>query len=210
MAKQLGFYFNASACTACKACQVACQDKNNLSAAMRWRRVVSYGGGSWVPDPQNAGLMLPNNVFVYSISSACYHCVNPLCAEVCPAAAISKKDNGLVLINQEQCIGCRYCEWACPYGAPAYDQARAVMTKCTGCDDLVAQGKNPVCVDACVMRAIEFGDIEQLRAKYGHVDSIEPLPEAKYTGPAVVITPHKHSQASGKGTGKILNLPEEV
>ncbi len=210
MAKQLGFYFNASACTACKACQVACQDKNNLPAAMRWRRVVSYGGGSWVPDPQNAGLMLPNNVFVYSISSACYHCVNPLCAEVCPAAAISKKDNGLVLINQDQCIGCRYCEWACPYGAPTYDQTRAVMTKCTGCDDLVAQGQNLACVDACVMRALEFGDIDQLRAKYGNVNAIEPLPEAKYTSPAVVITPHKHSQASGKGMGRILNLPEEV
>lgn len=210
MAKQLGFYFNASACTACKACQLACQDKNNLPAAMRWRRVVQYGGGGWVADPQNPGLMLPNNVFAYSISSACYHCIDPLCAEVCPAGAITKKDNGLVLISQEQCIGCRYCEWACPYGAPTFDEKRAVMSKCTGCDDLVAQGQNPACVDACVMRAIEFGDLEQLRAKYGNVNAIEPLPEATHTNPSLVITPHKHSQAVGKGTGKITSLPEEV
>jgi anaerobic dimethyl sulfoxide reductase subunit B (iron-sulfur subunit) len=130
--------------------------------------------------------------------------------EVCPAAAISKREDGIVLIDQTKCIGCRYCQWACPYGAPQFREDLGVMTKCTFCEDLQAQGQNPACVDACVMRALDFGELEDLRAKYGNVNAIEPLPEASYTSPAVVITPSRNAQASGTGTGRILNLPEEV
>ena len=115
-----------------------------------------------------------------------------------------------MLIDQTKCIGCRYCQWACPYGAPQFREDLGVMTKCTFCEDLLALGQNPACVDACVMRCLDFGDIEELRQKYGNLDAIEPLPTADITRPALVITPHKHAQLSGKGTGKILNLPEEV
>jgi anaerobic dimethyl sulfoxide reductase subunit B (iron-sulfur subunit) len=206
MAKQLAFYFDASACSNCKACQVACQDKNNLSPEIRWRRVYQYGGGSWVT---KGNVMVPNNVYTYSVSAACMHCEKPSCVEVCPTAAISKRADGVVLIDRNQCIGCRYCEWACPYGAPQFDEAAGVMTKCTFCEDLMAQGQNPACVDACVMRCLKSGELSDLRAQYGSVDAIEPLPVAELTKPALVITPHKNSQFSGKGTGKILNLPEE-
>ena len=208
MAKQLGFYFDASVCTACKACQIACQDKNNLPMAMRWRRVFLYGGGSWTRDASDPSITLPNNIYAYSVSTACNHCEHPVCVEVCPAAAITKRDDGIVLIDQDKCIGCRYCEWACPYGAPTFDLARGVMTKCTACQDLLAQGQQPACVDACVMRALEFGDINELRAKHGNLNAIEPLPVASITNPALVINPHKHSQASGQGTGRILNPTE--
>jgi anaerobic dimethyl sulfoxide reductase subunit B (iron-sulfur subunit) len=207
MAKQLAFYFDASACSNCKACQIACQDKNGLPPELRWRRVLQYGGGSWVT---KGNVMIPNNVFTYSISFACMHCEKPLCAEVCPTAAISKRADGVVLIDPNQCIGCRYCEWACPYGAPQFNQALGVMTKCTFCQDLLAQNQNPACVDACVMRCLNFGELSELRAKYGNLDAIEPLPASRITKPALVITPHKFAQFSGKGTGKILNLPEEL
>lgn len=207
MAKQLAFYFNAGTCTACKVCQIACQDKNNLPAEIRWRRVLEYGGGSWISQD---GFLVPNNVFVYALSAACMHCENPVCMEVCPAAAISKREDGVVLIDQDKCIGCRYCEWACPYGAPQFREDLGVMTKCTFCEDLLAQGQRPACVDACVMRALDFGELDELRAKYGSVNAIEPLPVADITEPALVVTPHKHAQVSGQGTGKILNLPEEV
>lgn len=210
MAKQLAFYFDASACADCKACQIACKDKNDLPVGMLWRRVFQYGGGNWVADGSIAGLYHANAVFSYSVSTSCMHCEEPLCVDVCPAAAISKRADGVVLINQDACIGCRYCEWACPYGAPVYDQASGVMTKCTFCEDLLAQGDNPACVDACVTRALDFGELDELRAKYGEVNAIEPLPVADITLPAIVITPHVNAQVSGTGTGKIQNLPEEV
>ncbi len=80
------------------------------------------------------------------------------------------------------------------------------MTKCNFCEDLVTKGENPVCVDACVMRAIKFGELEELRAQYGSVNAIEPLPSAEITKPSLVLTPHRHAQESGKGTGKILSV----
>ena len=79
------------------------------------------------------------------------------------------------------------------------------MTKCNFCQDLQANGQNPACVDACVMRAIEFGDLQELRAKYGDVNAVAPLPSADLTHPALVITPNKKAQPSGAGTGKIAD-----
>jgi anaerobic dimethyl sulfoxide reductase subunit B len=207
MAKQLAFYFDASACTGCKACQVACKDKNDSPLGVIWRRVFHYEGGGWV---NQDGFWVANNVFAYSVSVACNHCINPTCQQVCPTGAITKRSDGVVLIDYDKCIGCRYCEWSCPYGAPQFNETTGYMTKCNFCYDLVDQGKAPACVDGCTMRCIEFGDLAELQAKYGKLDAIEPLPEAKYTIPALVITPHKHAQPSGSGIGYISNLEEEL
>ncbi|MCC7360709.1 MAG: dimethylsulfoxide reductase subunit B [Anaerolineales bacterium] len=205
---QLGFYFNSAACTGCKACQVACQDKNDLPQDILWRHVYTYGAGSWLP--QANGVMAPNGVFAYALSTACMHCQDAQCTQVCPAGAMVKHDNGLVTINQDACIGCRYCEWACPYGAPQFREDLGVMSKCTGCSDLVASGLKPACVDACVMRALDFGDLEELKAKYGAINAVEPLPVGGYTQPSIVITPHPAAQLAGQGTGTILMLEEEL
>lgn len=210
MAKQMAFYFDASACTGCKACQVACQDKNDLPPELLWRRVFRYGGGNWVEEASIPFLYRPNNVYSYSVSTACEHCEAPICQEICPAGAVSKRSDGIVLIDDNKCIGCRYCQWACPYGAPAFDESKGVMTKCNFCYDLQDQGLNPACVDACVMRCLDYGDIDELRQKYGDLNAIEPLPSGDLTQPALVITPHPHAEMSGQGTGSILNLPEEL
>lgn len=207
MANQKAFYFNASICIGCKACQTACVDKNDLPIGVLWRRVFEYGGGTWI---QQNGVQTPNNVFLYYVSTSCQHCQNPLCLEVCPAAAITKRSDGIVTIDANKCLGCRYCEWACPYGAPQFNEEAGVMTKCNFCVDLLDQGLNPACVDACVMRCLDFGDIEELRQKYGDFGSIEPLPSDDITSPSLVITPHRHAQRSGEGIGMILSLPEEV
>jgi anaerobic dimethyl sulfoxide reductase subunit B (iron-sulfur subunit) len=209
MAKQLGFYMDASACTGCKACMVACKDKNDLPVGINWRTVYEYEGGEWVNNPRHPGLMLPSNFFVYSMSVACMHCQDAKCVAVCPAGAMVKDANGLVSIDADKCIGCRYCEWACPYGAPSFNEAKGVMTKCNGCADYVAQGLNPACVDACPMRAIEFGDLAELRGKHGVLAAIEPLPSPEFTNPSLVVTPHWHAQASGTGSGHLTGLPEE-
>jgi len=207
MAKQLGFYFDSDACVGCKACQIACKDKNHLPVGVIWRRVVEYGGGSWM---QRDGVLEPQGVFGYFISISCNHCENPLCMDVCPAKAIYKNEDGMVLIDDDLCIGCRYCEWACPYGAPQFNEEAGVMTKCNFCYDLIAEGEEPACVSACPLRVLEFGELEDLRAKYGDEVEIEPLPPKHITEPALVLGPHRHSQATGSGTGRILNLEGEI
>jgi anaerobic dimethyl sulfoxide reductase subunit B (iron-sulfur subunit) len=204
---RLAFYFDASACVGCKTCQVACKDKNSLPLGVRWRRVYEYAGGDWVP---HGDQMLPSNVFGYTMSVACMHCQDPLCVEACPAGAMTKRADGVVLIDADKCIGCRYCEWACPYGAPQFDEAAGVMTKCNFCQDLLAQGQNPACVDACPLRALQFGELTELQAKHGVVNAMEPLPSGSLTSPALVLTPHRHAQPSGAGTGQLLSLTEEA
>jgi anaerobic dimethyl sulfoxide reductase subunit B (iron-sulfur subunit) len=196
MAKQYAFYFDANSCIDCKACQIACQDKNDLPGNVIWRRVIEYGGGDWV---MQDNVMVPNGIFTYALSTSCMHCQNPICVDVCPSG----------LVNDDICLGCRYCEWACPYAAPAYRSDLGVMTKCTFCEDLLAVGENPACVDACVTRALDFGELSDLRAKYGNLDEMAPLPDAKFTSPSFVLTPYRASQETGSKVGKIIDLAEE-
>jgi anaerobic dimethyl sulfoxide reductase subunit B (iron-sulfur subunit) len=205
MAKQLAFYVNIAECVGCKACQVACKDKNDLPDGIRWRRVFEYEGGEWVN--QN-GTLIPSNLFAYFVSSACMHCENPICLDVCPAEAISKRADGIVLIDEQKCVGCRYCSWACPYGAPQFNEKLGVMTKCTFCSDLVDQGGNPACVDACPYRALEFGDLEELRAKHGNFSDPAPLPDPSITKPSIVYSANGETESFDKATGHIMNLEE--
>lgn len=203
MSKQMAFRVDTSSCMNCKACQIACKDKNELPIGVEWRRVIQYGGGAWVADGETVA---PRGVFTYSLSVACMHCAKPKCVEACPEHAIRKHADGAVLVDPETCVGRRLCEGACPYGALQFDVARGVMTKCDFCEDLLTQGRNPACVDACPTRALDAGPLEQLRAKYGLTNAIEPLP-LPLTSPSIVITPHRHAQPSGKGTGRIIALP---
>ena len=207
MSKQLGFFIDNTACVGCKACVIACKDKNNSPVGVNFRRVFQYGGGSWL---YQGGFQQPVNLYYYSVSIGCQHCANPACMAACPTAAISKDENGIVSVDQAKCIGCRYCEWACPYGTPQFDAATGVMSKCDFCKDLLAKGQNPVCVDTCPMRAIEFGDIAELRAKHGVVNSVQPLPTGDITGPSLVIRPHPKAQFDSTGGGQIFRQPQEV
>ena len=202
MAKQLAFRVDISRCTGCKACQVACKDKNNLPSGVIWRRVFEYTGGTWV---KSNGFDLPNNVFSYFVSVACMHCENPACVYACPTGAMVKQADGKITISADQCVGCRYCEWACPYGAPQFNAETGVMTKCNFCEDLLAQGERPACVDACPFRALDFGELSTLRQADTLADPA-PLPSASLTKPAVVYVPGPQTQTSSNGTGKILNV----
>jgi anaerobic dimethyl sulfoxide reductase subunit B len=142
----------------------------------------------------------------YNISMACNHCEEPICMTKCPNKAIYKNEVGLVLIDEKRCMGCQYCTWACPYGALHLDKTRGKMTKCTMCDDYIAEGKLPSCVTACPMRVLEVGDLDELRKKHGSNAESFPLPPPHFTKPALVIK--KHPAAKAKVNWKIINREE--
>lgn len=197
---QLGFYVDVAKCTGCKTCAVACKDKNNLPVGINFRRVTEYAGGEW----KNVDGAWTQDVFAYYLSISCNHCNDPACVKVCPTDAHAKRpDNGLVLIDQENCIGCKKCATACPYGAPQFDAQSKTMRKCDGCQDLLAEGKPPACVDSCPQRALEFGDITELRKKYGKLAEIAPLPPASRTDPSLVVHPSRTARPVGDQKGTV-------
>lgn len=200
----LGFAFDQSACNGCKACQIACKDKHDLPIGVKWRRVVEYAGGSWATD----GDAVAPNVFAYYTSISCNHCADAICMTVCPTTAMSRRDDGTVYVDTDKCVGCRYCEWACPYSAPQFNAETGHMSKCDGCYDYRQQGQTPACVDACPSRALAWGEIDELAKTYGKSAAYEPLPDPSITKPNLVVKPHRHAQPSGSGTGAIANTQE--
>ncbi len=202
--KRPAFYFDSDACSGCKTCQIACKDKNNLDIGVNWRKVYEITGGSWEKD----GDAWRSSVIAYNVSMACNHCEDPICLKSCPAKAIIKTENGIVIIDQEKCMGCKYCSWTCPYSALQYDTINGVMTKCDMCEDYVSEGKNPSCVDACPTRALDFGEYDDLVQKYGEMAHLHPLPDQNITRPSILINPHKNAFKEENKTAEISNREE--
>jgi DMSO reductase iron-sulfur subunit len=188
------FSLDASACSGCKACQEACKDKNRLSEGVLWRRVIEVTGGEW----WTTGGAWETNIFAYSLSLSCNHCTHPKCAGVCPTEAFTVRPDGIVLLDPSKCMGCGYCNWACPYGAPQYDRTQGVMTKCDFCYDNLDAGLPPTCVTACPLRVLKYGSIEEFsevkqQKNLWQLPGNEhpyPLPEYSRTEPHLAIKPH--------------------
>lgn len=190
MTKQYGFYINESLCSGCKACTMACKDKNDLDDERFFRNVSEFTSGGILKEGEG----YIHNVRAYWVSLACNHCSEPRCVTGCPTKAMHKRgDDGVVAVDQSLCVGCRYCVWNCPYNAPKFDKSKGKMSKCDFCLDLLAEGKEPACVAACPLELIKFGPIEELRRKYGVTADIAGLPDSALTKPNVVITPHKNA-----------------
>ncbi len=187
MANQYGFYLDQQNCIGCFTCQVACKDKNDLADGVRWRRVHEFSGGSCIEENG----VFKSNVFAYWLSMSCNHCKEAKCVRGCPTGAMHYDDDGTVQHNKKLCIGCQYCVWNCPYNVPQYMEEENIVGKCDACKDLREAGQNPACVDACIMRVLKFGPIDELRAKYGANADIKGLPSSDITKPSLVITPHK-------------------
>jgi anaerobic dimethyl sulfoxide reductase subunit B (iron-sulfur subunit) len=117
-------------------------------------------------------------------------------------------DNGIVSVDPNKCIGCGYCVMACPYNAPTVDREKGHSVKCDGCKARVLQGEKPFCVEACSVRALEFGPITELSKKYSGDADVAPLPSPKFTGPHLFIKHSVRSLPSGDKTGILSNRGE--
>ena len=147
--KRYGFVIDVARCIDCRACLVACSVENNVPMNHTRIWVKDLGVQGAFPDLQRS--FVPYN---------CMHCDNPPCIEVCVSGATYKQaDTGLVLVDQEACIGCGYCVEACPYDARYLDEKRGVVDKCTGCVQRVETGQQPACVTTCLGGARMFGDL---------------------------------------------------
>ncbi|WP_102378112.1 DMSO/selenate family reductase complex B subunit [Raoultibacter timonensis] len=201
---QYGFYFDSARCTGCKTCMLACKDYKDLGADVSFRKVFDYEGGAWAME--NGAWR--QDAFMYHLSISCNHCGNPVCVHVCPTGAMHKDEHGLVLVDTHVCVGCGYCELSCPYGAPKVSEDTRQSTKCDGCVERILEGLDPICVRACPMRALDFGEISGFRQKASVVNSIAPMPDPVHTSPNIVIRPCPAAREPGDLTGHVANEKE--
>ena len=170
-----GMVIDLKRCYGCYACVMACKVKNHTPPGVFWARVLKGESGTY-----------PNTVR-QALPVLCNHCEEPSCQEVCPTGATMTLDGGIVVVDQDKCMGCKYCIMACPYGArysvdkwesyfPAgiplspYEEFSkkfwaeksgvGTATKCDFCRDRLDEGKLPACVDACPAHARVFGDLD--------------------------------------------------
>jgi len=145
---------NVEACIDCGGCNVTCKSEWELPANSDRIEVVTKNEGQLGNRFEGGETAVP---------MSCYHCAEAPCEDVCPTNAIERDDNGLVQVSAEKCIGCSYCAWACPFGAPQFPDETSstgnagVMDKCTGCAPRVEEGEKPACVDRCPTDALVYG-----------------------------------------------------
>lgn len=154
-------------CDGCEKCTVACSKHHGTPPDQQWIRVFKMRGA-----PEKAAYWFPK---------PCFHCDDPPCTRVCPVDATFKRQDGIVLIDNERCIGCRFCMAACPYSTRVFNWSKpkesgdliryspeksvprrvGTVEKCDFCPDMLRQGKLPHCATSCVMGAIMFGDANE-------------------------------------------------
>lgn len=171
-----GMAIDMKRCAGCNNCAIACKVENNLPDGVWWNRAQTVGG-----DVENTPAGTFPNVSMSFYTLACQHCASPACVEVCPTGASHVLEgSNIVVIDWEQCIGCKSCMEACPYdgvrtlneGEPAYTLDFAVgdqevpahkanvVEKCTFCSHRIARGERPACADVCRCVARFFGDLD--------------------------------------------------
>ena len=178
---KLGLVIDLDTCVGCHACAVSCKQWNAGGIAGPLTDEQPYGkdpSGVWFnrihsyevaattgcgPTPETSQTQPATTLH---FPRSCLHCETPACVTVCPTGASYKRaEDGIVLVDEDKCIGCKLCSWACPYGAREYSAVEGVMKKCTLCVDriyntqLPEEDRQPACVQACPTKARHFGDL---------------------------------------------------
>ena len=158
----VGLLYDATKCIGCKSCSVACKEANDLPAD-----VTEYGGGLYdAPTSLNERtksviqLVRDEGQSAY-VKKQCMHCVDPGCVTACMLGAMSKdKVTGIVSWNGDTCIGCRYCQQACPFNVAKFEWNKSLapkIVKCELCKPRLAKGQQPACAEVCPRGAITYG-----------------------------------------------------
>ena len=166
---QLALVIDLNVCVGCQACVTNCKQWNTSGSSGALTDCNPYEAnpnGTFFNRVQTFEVGdFPNTQTVH-FPKSCLHCEDPPCVPVCPTGASYKREaDGIVLVDYDKCIGCKYCSWACPYGMREFDEERKVMTKCTLCVDriydtkLPEERRKPSCVLACPTGARLFGDV---------------------------------------------------
>ena len=183
--KQLGTVINQDRCIGCEACSIACKIENNSTDY--WIKVETQEGA--VKD--TPGGDFPNLTMDF-LPKLCNHCENPPCVDSCPEDALQKRDDGIVILDQESCTGCRSCLTACPYNIIVFDEESNLAGKCDFCAHRIDQGFEPFCVICCEGQALFFGDLNNpesfISKKVAQNDVFQLKPEEK-TNPSIYYIP---------------------
>ena len=168
--EQYRFTFDMNACVGCHSCEVACAEQNGTPVDEAWRRVGELETGTF-PTTRR-----------YNLSMACNHCLDPTCLSGCPTNAYEKLGNGIVVHHPDECVGCQYCMWNCPYEVPVFDKARRIVSKCDMCRPRIDAGQSPACVQACPTFAIGIEKVDQAAWRADHAAAEAPgLPPSAIT-----------------------------
>jgi formate dehydrogenase beta subunit len=162
-------YIDTSTCIGCKACEVACQEWNDLPplptqqvGTYQTRPTLDAGFWNLIRFDERE---VDGGLKWLMRKDQCMHCAEPGCLEACPApGAIVQYANGIVDVNPDSCIGCGYCATGCPFDVPRFSAKTGKMAKCTLCVDRVSVGLEPACIKACPTGCLHFGTKEDMVA----------------------------------------------
>jgi len=205
--KKLGLVIDLDSCVGCQACVTSCKEWNTGGHMAPLTDVKPYGGGVdgvWFNrvhtyEQENNGASR-----TVHFPRSCLHCEEPACVTVCPTGASYKRaEDGIVLVDEDLCIGCKLCSWACPYGAREFDTQVGVMKKCTLCVDRIYNqnldeaDRVPACVAACPTSARHFGDLGDPASPVSQLvaerDGVDLMPEMGYRPTNKYLPPRARS-----------------
>jgi Fe-S-cluster-containing dehydrogenase component len=144
--EKISLIFDKRNCMGCHACEVACKQEHGLGVGPRLVQVLEES---------------PDYIPIY-----CHHCAKAPCRDVCPVEAIARNEQGIVLIDNDLCIGCRECLEACPFGAMQFDDRLEVAVKCDLCLHRLAENKQPACISVCPTACISLGGKKSIAAVF--------------------------------------------